>query len=148
VFTNNFISFSIQLADGCLEDANGSKDETYDETTNTSLPPVVSLVGSTKIYIEVGDTFTDPGARTTDDVDGDLNDEGDILIVAAPPDYVYLNPNIAGTYITLFQVFDAASNTATRTRTIIVSAAADTKAPVITLTGSSIINLTVGDTFT
>ena len=55
----------------------------------------------------------------------------------------------AGTYIISYNVSDAAGNAATQVeRTIIVSAAADTTPPVITLTGSSTINLTVGDTFT
>ena len=34
--------------------------------------PVITLAGSSTINLTVGDTFTDPGATATDDVDGDL----------------------------------------------------------------------------
>ena len=72
VLTNNFISFSIQLIDGCSEEANGEKDDTYVESEDTYIPPVISLVGSSTIYIGVGDNFTDPGATASDNIDGDL----------------------------------------------------------------------------
>ena len=39
----------------------------------TPTPPVISLLGSSTINLTVGDTFTDPGATATDDVDGDIN---------------------------------------------------------------------------
>ena len=39
---------------------------------DTSLPPVISLVGSSTIYLGVGDTFTDAGATAEDSIDGDI----------------------------------------------------------------------------
>ena len=45
--------FSISLVDGCSDNAEGNRDETYDEATDTSYPPVISLVGSSTIYLEV-----------------------------------------------------------------------------------------------
>ncbi|PTL99417.1 MAG: hypothetical protein DA394_06730 [Candidatus Arcticimaribacter sp.] len=55
---------------------------------------------------------------------------------------------MAGEYAILYAVTDAAGNTASVYREINVRAAADTTAPVITLTGSIVIELLVGDTFT
>ena len=42
---------------------------------NSSLdttPPVITLIGSSTITLTVGETWTDPGATATDDVDGDI----------------------------------------------------------------------------
>jgi len=66
VLTNGFISFSIELTSGCSENADGDKDETYDEATDPNTP---------KIYFEnnickcpnaaVGDTAVIDGVTYT-----------------------------------------------------------------------------------
>jgi uncharacterized repeat protein (TIGR02543 family) len=137
VLTNNFISFSIQLIDGCSEEANGEKDDTYVESEDTSLTPVISLVGSSTINLEVGETFTDPGATASDNIDGDLTSS----ITSSGT----VNTATEGTYTIEYSVSDAAGNIASVSRTVIVSLDLP---PTITLIGSSTINLTVGDTFT
>ena len=137
VLTNNFISFSLSLNTGCSEDAEGDRDDTYDEDTDTSLPPVISLIGSSTINLEVGDTFTDPGATASDNIDGDLTSS----ITSSGT----VNTATEGTYTIEYSVSDAAGNIASVSRTVIVSLDLP---PTITLTGSSTINLTVGDTFT
>ncbi|MDA9359491.1 hypothetical protein N9R22_03440 [Flavobacteriaceae bacterium] len=64
VLTNNLIFFSININDICSdENWVGERDNDYNEATDTSLPPVISLIGSPTIILEVGDTFTDPGAN-------------------------------------------------------------------------------------
>ena len=65
-------------------------------------------------------------------------------MASAPPGII----DSSGTFIVTYAVSDAAGNSTSVELTVIVSAAADTTAPVISLTGSSTINLTVGDTFT
>ena len=40
VLTNGFISFSIELTSGCSENADGDKDETYDEATDPNTPKI------------------------------------------------------------------------------------------------------------
>ena len=40
VLTNSFISFSIELSNGCTEDAEGDRDDTYDETTDPNLAKI------------------------------------------------------------------------------------------------------------
>ena len=102
--------------------------------------PIITLLGDTTVNINVGGVFNDPGATAMDDLDGDITAdivvEGDVVDV-----------NTAGTYIITYNVSDAAGNAATqRTRTVIVTA--DTVAPVITLTGSSTINIAIGEAFT
>jgi len=136
VLTNNFISFSIQLIDGCSEEANGEKDDTYVESEDTYIPPVISLVGSSTIYLGVGDNFTDPGATASDNIDGDLTSS----ITSSGT----VNTATEGTYLITYTVSDAAGNSVSITRTVIVSLDLP---PTITLTGSSTITLLVGDTY-
>jgi len=106
--------------------------------------PVITLIGSSKINLTVGATFSDPGATASDNVDGNITSS----ITTSGT----VNAGTAGTYTISYSVSDAAGNTASvvqRTVTIIAATTgADTTNPVITLTGSSTINLTVGETFT
>ena len=41
-------------------------------TTTDDTPPVITLNGSSTIQLNLGDTWTDPGATATDKTDGDL----------------------------------------------------------------------------
>ena len=136
VLTNGYISFSISLNSGCTEDATGDRDDTYDEATDTSLPPVISLVGSSTIYLGVGDTFTDAGATAEDSIDGDITSS----ITSSGT----VDTATEGTYLITYTVSDAAGNSVSITRTVIVSLDLP---PTITLTGSSTITLLVGDTY-
>ena len=137
VLTNGFISFSIELDSGCTEDATGDRDDTYDEATDTSLPPVISLVGSSTIYLGVGDNYTDTGATAEDSIDGDITSS----ITSSGT----VDTATEGTYTITYSVSDAAGNSVSITRTVIVSLDLP---PTITLTGSSTITLLVGDTYT
>ncbi|QHI37365.1 PII-type proteinase [Kordia antarctica] len=100
--------------------------------------PVITLTGSATMNLNVGDSFTDPGATATDNVDGNLTSS--IAVTGS------VNTNAVGTYTLNYNVSDAAGNAAIQvSRTVNVS---DGTAPVITLTGSATMNLTVGDSFT
>ncbi|MBT8246026.1 MAG: DUF5011 domain-containing protein [Winogradskyella sp.] len=99
--------------------------------------PVITLNGSSAITLDLGDTYTEQGATATDNVDGDLTSS----IVTTGT----VNINVAGTYVVIYSVSDAAGNNASATRTVTVNP--DTTAPVITLNGASTINLNVGDTY-
>ena len=137
VLTNSFISFSLSLNSGCSEDGEGDKDDDYNEDTDTSLPPVISLVGSSTINLGVGDNYTDAGATAEDNVDGDLTSS----ITSSGT----VDTATEGTYLITYTVSDAAGNSVSITRTVIVSLDLP---PTITLTGSSTITLLVGDTYT
>ncbi|MDA9361262.1 BspA family leucine-rich repeat surface protein [Flavobacteriaceae bacterium] len=136
VISNNFISFSLSLASGCDDTIEGERDEDYNEDTDTSLPPVISLVGSSTINLQVGDTFTDPGATASDNIDGDLTS----TITSSGT----VDTASEGTYTIYYNVSDAAGNIASVSRTVIVSLDLP---PIITLTGSATISILVGDTY-
>lgn len=72
--------------------------------------PVVTLVGANPLSVNLGGTFTDPGATATDDVDGDLS--GAIVATGT------VNTAAAGTYTRTYTATDAAGNAGTATRTV------------------------------
>ena len=103
--------------------------ETEDYTINIisavadTTAPIITLSGSSTINLNVGDSFTDPGATASDTIDGNLTSS--IVVTGS------VNTGAAGTYILNYNVSDAAGNTAAQiSRTINVNAvAADTEAP-------------------
>ena len=102
--------------------------------------PVIALTGSSIMNLNVGDVYTEQGATATDDKDGDITAS---LVVGGDT----VNTNTAGAYVVTYNVSDAAGNAATEViRT--VNVIPDTTVPVITLVGSSTINLNVGDAYT
>ena len=118
--------------------------ETEDYTVNLgagaadTTAPVITLNGSATINVNVGNSFTDPGATATDNIDGNLTSS--IVVTGS------VNTNSVGSYTLNYNVSDAAGNAATQvSRTVNV---VDGTAPVIILNGASTINLTVGDAFT
>ena len=102
--------------------------------------PVITLTDPSAINLYIGATFTDPGATATDDVDGNITSS----ITSSGT----VNTSLAGTYTIEYSVSDTAGNSASVTRTVIINIPPDITAPVITLTGSSTINLNLGATFT
>ncbi|WP_298500526.1 immunoglobulin-like domain-containing protein, partial [uncultured Algibacter sp.] len=99
----------------------------------------ITLIGSSVIDLNVGDTYSEQGATATDDLDGDIT-----VNIVIGGDVV--DTNTAGTYLITYNVSDAVGNPATQVvRT--VNVIPDTTAPVITLIGSSVIDLNVGDTY-
>lgn len=109
--------------------------------TPDTIAPVITLNGASTINLEVGDSFADPGATATDNVDGNLTSS--IVVTGS------VNTNAAGTYTLNYNVSDAAGNAATQvSRTVNVTQPTDTTAPVITLNGASVIYINVGDSFT
>ena len=81
-----------------------------------TVAPVITLLGNATMNIMVGDTFTDPGATATDDVDGDITAS---IVVAGD----VVDVNTAATYTITYNVSDAAGNAATeKTRTVKVAA--------------------------
>lgn len=78
--------------------------------------PVITLLGDATINIKLGETFTDPGATASDDVEGNLTSS---IVVSG--DVVDINTE--ATYTITYNVSDAAGNAATEvSRTVIVAA--------------------------
>lgn len=97
--------------------------------------PIIALNGSSSITIEAGDSYTDSGASWSDNVDGTG------YIVASG----MVNTLVPWTYTLSYDYTDTSLNSAIQqVRTIIVQ---DTTAPVVVLSGSSSMILSVNDVF-
>ena len=94
---------------GDLDTADDSDNNSNSDTT----PPVISLIGSSTINLNVGDTFSDEGATATDNVEGDLT--------ASITSSGTVDTSNTGTYTLTYSVSDAAGNSASATRIIIVT---------------------------
>ena len=111
---------------------------------------MITLVGENNTLLYVGPdspVLPDPGATATDDVDGDLTSS----ITISGTDTLQTALTGSGldayeptTVIITYSVTDAAGNSASLQRTVLVKF----RYPTITLVGSSTINLNVGDTWT
>jgi YD repeat-containing protein len=101
--------------------------------------PVVSLLGSASVSIEVGSTYADAGATASDSVDGDLTSS--IVATGLP-----INTTaVGGPFTITYNVSDGEGNPAVEvTRTVNV---VDTTIPVISLVGSANVSVEVGSTY-
>src|SRR3989344_2566831 len=96
--------------------------------------PIITLVGSDPINVEVFTPYIDSGATALDNYDGDIT----VNIITVNP----VNTNIIGTYLVTYDVMDSSGNPATQiTRTVNV---VDTTAPIITLVGNAIETIEAG----
>ena len=123
-----------------VSDAAGNAAIQVTRTVNVadSTSPVITLIGTSTLNLNVGDTYTEQGATATDNYDGNLTSS---IVTTGNVD-----TSTAGTYFVQYNVSDSSGNAAIEVvRT--VNVAEDTTAPVITLVGASAINLNVGDTY-
>ncbi|MET0648142.1 MAG: immunoglobulin-like domain-containing protein [Pyrinomonadaceae bacterium] len=86
------------------------------DTTN----PVVTLNGSSEVFVECGAGYTDAGATANDSCNGSLT---------PVKTFDNVNPSLPGTYQVTYTATDVAGNSASATRTVHV---VDTTAPIIT----------------
>ena len=84
-------------------------------TVQENSQPTISLVGSSTINLEVGDSFTDSGATAEDNEDGDLTPS--IITLGS------IDTSVVGTYTVTYTVSDSASNTVSVARTVSVNEA-------------------------
>ena len=99
--------------------------------------PTITITGNNPHTHEVKNTYTDAGATASDTVDGNLTTS---IVVTNN-----VNDQVSGSYTVVYDVSDTASNTAQATRTVNV---VDTTPPVITLQGTSSIQVYQGQTYT
>jgi len=78
-----------------------------------TLAPEVTLVGAASMEVEVGDTWTDPGASATDVVDGSIS------VVTSGADF---STAVTGTHTVTYTATDASSNSGSANRTVVVVA--------------------------
>ena len=78
-----------------------------------SVAPVITLIGSASVSLEVGATYTDAGATALDNVDGDIT--GSVSLSGT------VDVNTVGAYTLTYSASDATGNVATSvTRTVVV----------------------------
>ncbi|HTJ00948.1 MAG TPA: immunoglobulin-like domain-containing protein [Dongiaceae bacterium] len=100
-------------------DAQGnSATATNTVTVQDVTPPVLTLNGSNPLLIELGSSFTDPGASATDAC------AGTVAVTVSGT----VNPNAVGTNMLTYFATDGSGNTNTLTRTVVVR---DTTPPVL-----------------
>ena len=125
-----------------VSDAAGNNAAEVVRTVNViadTTAPVITLIGSANISLELGDSYSDQGATASDNIDGNLTSS---IVVGGDT----VNTNAVGLYTITYNVSDAAGNNAVEvTRSVTVNP--DTTAPVIVLNGASTINLNIGDTY-
>jgi len=87
-------------------------------TVQDTQPPVITLTGANPLYVELGSSFTDPGATANDACAGNVP----VMVQGL------VNTSAVGTNFLVYQAADGSGNTGTATRTVIVR---DTTPPVI-----------------
>jgi hypothetical protein len=101
-----------------------------------TIAPVVTLNGDNPLNVECSTSYTELNATAVDNIDGDLP-------VTVGGDTV--DTSLTGTYVVTYSATDSSGNTGTATRTVVVE---DTIAPIVTLNGSSLVDLDTDDTYT
>nr|WP_321234048.1 immunoglobulin-like domain-containing protein [uncultured Psychroserpens sp.] len=126
-----------------VSDAAGNAAQTAIRTITIiadTIAPVITLNGASTIDLNVGEVYTELGATATDNIDGNISAS---IVIGGDA----VNTSVGGTYVVTYNVSDAAGNAATEvTRT--VNVIPDTTAPVITLNGASIVDISVGSVYT
>ncbi|WP_461445396.1 Ig-like domain-containing protein, partial [Maribacter sp.] len=109
-FSTTYVVASVS---GSFEDLSGNDyiaSGLYSFTTASEMmddlaPPVITLVGDDPLILNIGDSYIEPGATATDNVDGDIS--ANIVIDATAVDV-----NTVGSYEVTYNVSDAAGNAA------------------------------------
>jgi len=105
---------------------------------NDITAPIITRIGGSPQYIELGQSYTDSGATAMDAVDGNLTSS---IVVTNN-----INTLAAGTYTVFYNVTDAAGNAATEVRrTVIVKP--DLTPPILQLATPSIVTIPLLSSF-
>lgn len=102
----------------------------------TNLGPTIDIAGGNSRTINACASFTLPSATAFDNCDG----------FVAVTSSGTVNPNIPGTYQVIYTATDGSNNTTRDTLTVTVGP--DVTPPVVTLTGSAVVYVYVGTTYT
>jgi len=105
-----------------------------------TIAPVITLLGNNPTLLDIGQSYTEPGATASDNKDGDIT--GRIVI---NDDSV--NTSAQGTYRVHYTVSDNDGNTDHEIRTVLVGANLDTIPPVITLLGDNPMTIEINDPY-
>lgn len=127
---------NIYMTNGYGKQSSLKKNTAKTQTEKDTKKPTITLLGSSKITVGLGEKFKDPGASASDNIDGDISKK--IKIEGT------VDTSIEGTYTLTYTVSDKSGNTSSKKRTVIVSKDVNTKAeekdkivPVITFTNEN-----------
>lgn len=119
------------------------QDSTGNKTTATrtvividNAPPTITRLGSAAIVLGCGVTLSDPGAVASDACAGNL--DSSVVITGE------VDTTSPGSYVRTYTVTDPYGNSASTSRTFVVS---DTAPPVLSLIGTSPLQVTCGGVF-
>lgn len=108
--------------------------DTGSEETPDTQRPVINLIGENPITLEYGDTYNELGAKSVDNIDGDIS----VHITGT------INTRTLGNQIITYSATDASGNSITTTRVIDVI---DTVSPAIVIQGANPLTLEYGSTY-
>ncbi|MEK7479323.1 MAG: immunoglobulin-like domain-containing protein, partial [Patescibacteria group bacterium] len=141
IITTNPVDASIEGAYTIRYNVSDSKGNAAEEKTrsvtviNDVTAPVITIIGSSTLQVELGGAYFDAGATASDETDG-------ALFVTATSS---VNTDLSGGYNVNYSAKDLSGNVGYAARSVSV---ADTKAPVITITGSKTLNVLASSTYT
>jgi hypothetical protein len=101
-------------------------------------PPLITLVGSNPVNLQVGQVFIDSGATATDNIDG----------VVAVTTTGKVNTATEHVDTITYTARDRAGNVTTKKRLVVISQAPDTEPPVLLLLGNNPLSLVEGTPYT
>ena len=122
------ISDSIQVIGNIDTSVYGEQQITYEVTDSNGnvatlqrtivikelTPPEITLTGGSRIFIKLGESYSEPGYSATDNADGDITAKVEVS--------GSVDTNKVGAYYIKYTSTDSSNNTTTKTRTIFVYA--------------------------
>ncbi len=125
-----------------IEEPNDEPPSPVASSTPDTTAPAITLNGDSSVLLQQNATYTELAARAVDDIDGDITDR---VVISG-------NVNTAeiATFLISYVAADAVGNTSEVTRTVQVIAAEtapDELAPVITLLGTSNLELALNQNY-
>ena len=109
---NSAVAGEYTLTYSASDTAGNSASETRVIIVEDTISPVVTVLGDLEVFINEGDSWSDPGATAIDTADGDVT-----IVVSGNVD-----DSSAGSYILTYTATDAAGNTGSATRSVTVAA--------------------------
>ena len=125
-----------------VSDSSSNAATTLTRTVNVidTTKPILSLLGSTPVTIELGQAYSDAGASASDNYDDNTS------ITAAITTSGAVDNTTVGSYTLTYGVSDTSNNQANPiSRTVVVE---DNTSPVITILGTPTVTVEVGNSYT
>jgi hypothetical protein len=107
-----------QQLQAMLASANEAAGAGGNSTTGDTTPPVITINGENPAHVHVGDTYVDLGATVTDNVDHNLGIH--VFVGQTLMEQAVIDTTEPATYHINYVATDAAGNTATSTRTVMI----------------------------